>query len=328
MKNYGAIVNDKDVVTKDYVKSNTYNNENPPPGNPYKIETQKAVVYPSDWVRNPSYGTDAYTATVLCAIPQTAKYVVDLDLDGTSTNSISNINKAYGMIERVIAQDANITLISYEGNPGAIGEIINLKVLVIKDSTDGAEGINTFVVQGRYDTLNQLTNAHPNGSPGKAYVVGSAEDNTVYIWDVDQSDWVDIGPIVGPQGPQGPRGERGLQGIQGSPGATGPQGPKGDTGAQGPKGDQGIQGLKGDTGAQGPKGDIGPQGPAGPGIASGGTAGQYLVKNSSTNYDTKWVDAPTTNVQSENIKTIRKMTESQYNALTTKDPNTLYLIEE
>jgi hypothetical protein len=32
----------------------------------------------------------------------------------------------------------------------------------------------------------------------------------------------------------------------------------------------------------------GPAGPAGPGVASGGTAGQLLYKNSSTNYDTSW----------------------------------------
>lgn len=44
---------------------------------------------------------------------------------------------------------------------------------------------------------------------------------------------------------------------------------------QGVQGVQGIQGIKGDTGA---------------GVASGGTAGQSLVKNSGTNYDTTWAD--------------------------------------
>lgn len=32
----------------------------------------------------------------------------------------------------------------------------------------------------------------------------------------------------------------------------------------------------------------GPQGPAGPGVASGGVAGDFLIKLSSTNYDTTW----------------------------------------
>lgn len=58
--------------------------------------------------------------------------------------------------------------------------------------------------------------------------------------------------------------------------------------AIGPKGDQGDigpQGEQGDTGAAGAKGD---QGDPGPGVASGGTTGQYLVKSSNTNYDTGW----------------------------------------
>ena len=41
-------------------------------------------------------------------------------------------------------------------------------------------------------------------------------------------------------------------------------------------------------GAQGPRGAIGATGSTGAGIATGGTAGQYLVKASSTNYDTTW----------------------------------------
>jgi hypothetical protein len=47
------------------------------------------------------------------------------------------------------------------------------------------------------------------------------------------------------------------------------------------------------AGVQGPKGDTGPTGPAGPGVPAGGAAGDLLVKNSGTNYDTAWTDAPT-----------------------------------
>ena len=46
-----------------------------------------------------------------------------------------------------------------------------------------------------------------------------------------------------------------------------------------------LKGAKGDTGATG---QTGPQGPAGPGVASGGSANQVLVKQSSTDYDTAW----------------------------------------
>ena len=71
----------------------------------------------------------------------------------------------------------------------------------------------------------------------------------------------------------------------------GERGPKGDPGEPGPKGDPGAPGPKGDPGAPGPKGDPGEPGPAGPGIPSGGTAGQVLTKKSGTDYDTEWKDA-------------------------------------
>jgi hypothetical protein len=61
--------------------------------------------------------------------------------------------------------------------------------------------------------------------------------------------------------------------LAGADGATGPAGPKGDTG---------TTGAAGSTGA------------AGPGVATGGTSGQVLSKNSSTNFDTVWIDPPTT----------------------------------
>ena len=44
----------------------------------------------------------------------------------------------------------------------------------------------------------------------------------------------------------------------------------------------------------------GPQGPAGPGVPIGGTAGQVLAKNSSTNYDTLWINAGVGTVTSIN----------------------------
>lgn len=43
-------------------------------------------------------------------------------------------------------------------------------------------------------------------------------------------------------------------------------------------------------GPQGPKGSTGSTGSTGAGVVTGGTAGQVLTKNSSTNYDTYWAD--------------------------------------
>lgn len=135
----------------------------------------------------------------------------------------------------------------------------------------GADG-RSFMVHGRYDTLLELQNDHPTGTDGDAWAVGSIANNNVYVWDIIDSAWKNIGPIAGPQGPQGsqgiqgPKGDtgdqgpQGIQGLQGPKGDTGEQGPKGDTGAQGEQGPQGVQGVQGEQGIQGPEGPQGPQG--------------------------------------------------------------------
>jgi hypothetical protein len=88
--------------------------------------------------------------------------------------------------------------------------------------------------------------------------------------------WGSATSLIGPTGATGSQGATGAQGATGSQGATGAQGATGSQGATG------AQGLKGD------KGDTGDTGPAGPGIATGGTTGQYLTKVDGTNYNTQW----------------------------------------
>lgn len=94
---------------------------------------------------------------------------------------------------------------------------------------NGADG-TSFTVLGRYDTLAALKAAHPAGSEGEAWAVGTPEDNDIYLWDVDAGDWANVGSLQGPPGPQGPKGDTG---------ADGPQGPKGDTGVDGAQGEPG-----------------------------------------------------------------------------------------
>jgi len=108
----------------------------------------------------------------------------------------------------------------------------------------------------------------------------------------------------GPMGPTGPTGPAstvpGPAGPTGPTGSTGPQGPAGATGPAGPTGPastvpgpQGPVGPAGTTGATGPPGaDSTVPGPPGQGVPTGGTAGQLLAKNSSTNYDTAWIPPP------------------------------------
>ena len=100
-----------------------------------------------------------------------------------------------------------------KGDPGTPG----------KDGADGA----SFTIGARFDSLQALLQAHPTGTPGQAYAVGTAEENTIYNWSAEFGTWQDLGRIKGPQGEPGPQGEKG------EPGAAGQPGPQGEPGADG-----------------------------------------------------------------------------------------------
>lgn len=85
-------------------------------------------------------------------------------------------------------------------------------------------------IEGSFDTLDELKQAHPTGNIGDCYIV----QGVLYIWDEDHKDWISIGNIKGPKGDTGEKGEIGPTGPKGDIGPTGPQGAKGDIGPQGP----------------------------------------------------------------------------------------------
>ena len=93
---------------------------------------------------------------------------------------------------------------------------------------------------------------------------------------------------------------------------TGDKGAKGDKGDKGDKGEKGEQGIQGLQGPQGPEGPVGPQGPTGPVGPQGptGPVGPQGPTGPSPSYNI-WVG-----------------TQSQYDAISTKDNNTLYFIKE
>lgn len=173
---------------------------------------------------------------------------------------------------------------------------------------------------------------------------------------------------VGPQGDkgdtgeQGPQGETGAQGPKGDTGEKGEKGEKGDKGDTGPKGDTGEQGHKGDTGPQGPKGDTGEVdysrlsgytttavtaelSAATSGIAVDlqilSAASQNFITSAQTkaqiegyHYTTSAETATAIATATQNMVTstyankIWVGTTAQYNAISVKDPNTLYFIND
>ena len=151
----------------------------------------------------------------------------------------------------------------------------------------GLDG-TSYTVNGLYSTLSALQSAHPTGIAGDAWFVGTADDNVVYQWDVDQSAWVNVGALKGPKGDTGP------QGLKGDTGATGPQGEKGDAFTYADftaeqlaalKGEKGDTGAQGDPGPQGPKGDTGAQGADGKSAYVSAKDGGYTGTEAQFNTD-------------------------------------------
>lgn len=139
--------------------------------------------------------------------------------------------------------------------------------LTEQDKEDIAERAITFVTQAEYDALSPEQKA----------------SGTYWITDDQPSEPISIARIEQTRESQEPGGVNELtitrtDGVQSRfQVRNGVPGEKGDTGDTGPQGAQGIQG---------------PAGPAGQGLPSGGTAGQVLTKQSGSNYDTSWSDAP------------------------------------
>jgi hypothetical protein len=109
-------------------------------------------------------------------------------------------------------------------------------------------------ILGSYATIELLEADNATGNPGDAYIVSP----DLYIWDDQNSAWVDSGPFVGPIGPTGATGPS----VTGPTGGTGPTGPTGPSG--GPTGPTGATGAASTvTGPTGPQGNAGATGPTG-----------------------------------------------------------------
>ena len=105
------------------------------------------------------------------------------------------------------------------------GKVATLETLIGPPGPQGPKGDpgDSYTVKGLYTTLSALQSAHPTGSEGDAWFVGTSDSNVVYQWDVDQSAWVNVGELKGPQGPKGDTGARGRGWYQQSVEASNPQ---------------------------------------------------------------------------------------------------------
>ena len=190
---------------------------------------------------------------------------------------------------------------------------IEVRILIPDDTSDPSRtraASNASYTYIRYS--NQANGSGMNDNPNSTYLGVYVGLSSTAPTNPSEYRWT---RIRGEDGRQGERGLVGPQGPAGIQGPAGPAGPKGNTGDRGPQGQTGAQGIQGIQGRQGDRGIQGPAGPAGPKGNTGdrgpmgpqGPAGTGIVNQQNNQTLKYWAG-----------------TEAQYNAITNKDPNTIY----
>ena len=190
---------------------------------------------------------------------------------------------------------------------------IEVRILIPDDTSDPSRtraAFNASYTYIRYS--NQANGSGMNDNPNSTYLGVYVGSSSTAPTNPSEYRWT---RIRGEDGRQGERGLVGPQGPAGIQGPAGPAGPKGNTGDRGPQGQTGVQGIQGIQGRQGDRGIQGPAGPAGPKGNTGdrgpmgpqGPAGTGIVNQQNNQTLKYWAG-----------------TEAQYNAISNKDPNTIY----
>ena len=235
----------------------------------------------------------------------TAAQIVTDNIDSINivSDNIDNINIVAGISDDVTLVSENISAIDLIST-----DLSGSCIVEIQDNGSITESVTAGECTGSIlQTVAENIDAIIDASTLTSMTVETGLEGTDASWNPDTSVLTiprgDTGATgatgaTGPQGIQGIKGDKGdtgsqgIQGIQGEQGEQGIQGIQGEQGIQGIQGIQGVKGDKGDTGDTGPQGIQGIQGltgATGAGVITGGTENQVLAKNSSTDYDTKWI---------------------------------------
>lgn len=76
---------------------------------------------------------------------------------------------------------------------------------VIPKGEKGDDG-TSFTILDAYETYEEFIRVHPTGSRGQAYLVGTTDENTVYVWSASNNSWFNAGPLKGNKGDTGKAG--------------------------------------------------------------------------------------------------------------------------
>lgn len=208
------------------------------------------------------------------------------DVDAVAWTNIGSMQGPEGPTGKTGADGVGIQSVVRTSGDGSPGTTDTYTITLTNGATstfsvyNGANGAagpagedgTSFSILGRYSTLDELMAAHPTGSEGDAWAVGSTADNDIYLWDVDTAAWTNIGSLQGPPGPPGPAGQDGADGGPGPAGADGPDGANGATFTPAVS-QAGVLSFTNDGGLPNPE-PVNIKGPPGTG---GKTAYQYAV---------------------------------------------------
>lgn len=190
----------------------------------------------------------------------------------TLNSAIPTLNDNFGRlataIENTLSRDGSgpnsmEADLDLNGNGLLNGGVLQGESIVVESATIGGKEFTGSVAwRGAWVTSRSYLKLDLVSQGGKVYICLENHNSGLFTSDVVLGKW-----------------ELFIDNVEGPSGASGEQGPEGPEGPQGPPGSDGAQGTPGTDGATGA---------TGPGVATGGTAGQYLKKTSGVDYATGW----------------------------------------
>lgn len=152
----------------------------------------------------PDWSTNNLTLTASIFIdseeitPNTIKWY-KRPLGDTSDSLIDDSNKKEIKISSNMTKEiiTFICCVTYQGLE-AFTEIAFTRVSNGVDGSNGKDGTSVNIL-GSFNSLGELKTAHPTGSAGDAYLI----KGVLYVWDVDDNIWKNVGSIQGPAGENG-----------------------------------------------------------------------------------------------------------------------------